>query len=192
MESAVQQIKLAMANSLSMNQQLRNEAQEFITKQCEPIPQYQQVLLHIISSYNSQTAQSTQNDQMMQYQAILFMKNSLTRLLQMHRNRKRYTRGNLAPSSGMSLSNTLNNLQGMPQAINQQHQLTSEFLEDLKAKILALIQNPDDCILGENAYNQLTLVACIFVKQDFPSNWPQLNQWLLTTFDQLFANINSL
>jgi hypothetical protein len=37
-------------------------------------------------------------------------------------------------------------------------------LEDLKAKILVLIQNPDDCIMGENAYNQLTLVACIFVK----------------------------
>lgn len=62
----------------------------------------------------------------------------------------------------------------------------------MKAKILALIQNPDDCILGENAYNQLTLVACIFVKQDFPSSWPQLNQWLLQTFDDLFNNINSL
>ena len=56
--------------------------------------------------------------------------------------------------------------------MNQQHQLTPEFLEDLKAKVLALVQNPDDCILGENAYSQLTLVACIFVKQDFPSNWP--------------------
>jgi hypothetical protein len=67
---------------------------------------------------------------------------------------------------------SFNNLQGLPTAINQQHQLTPEFLEDLKEKILALIQNPDECILGENAYNQLTLVACIFVKQDFPSNWP--------------------
>ena len=55
-----------------------------------------------------------------------------------------------------------------------------------------MIQNPDDCILCENAYNQLTLVACIFVKQDFPSSWPQLNQWLLSTFDDLFNNINSL
>jgi len=41
----------------------------------------------------------------------------------------------------------------MPKAINQQHQLSNEFLEDLKAKILELIQNPDECILGENAYN---------------------------------------
>jgi len=30
------------------------------------------------------------------------------------------------------------------------------------------------------------------VQQDFPSQWPQLNQWLLTTFQELFANINSL
>ena len=65
MEQAVEQIKMAMANSLSLNEQLRNEAQEFLTKQCEPVPQYQQVLLHIVASYNRQTAQSTQNDQMM-------------------------------------------------------------------------------------------------------------------------------
>jgi hypothetical protein len=38
MEQAVEQIKVAMANSLSLNQQLRNEAQEFLTKQCEPVP----------------------------------------------------------------------------------------------------------------------------------------------------------
>ena len=35
-------------------------------------------------------------------------------------------------------------------------------------------------------------MACIFVKQDFPSSWPQLNQWLLQTFDDLFNNLNSL
>ena len=38
MDQAVEQIKLAMANSLSMNEQLRNQAQEFLTKQCEPVP----------------------------------------------------------------------------------------------------------------------------------------------------------
>jgi len=32
MESAAQQIKQAMANSLSMNQALRSEAQDFLTK----------------------------------------------------------------------------------------------------------------------------------------------------------------
>jgi|APGre2960657423_1045063.scaffolds.fasta_scaffold952956_1 hypothetical protein len=41
MEQAAEQIKLAMANSLSMNETLRNEAQEFLTKHCEPVPQYQ-------------------------------------------------------------------------------------------------------------------------------------------------------
>jgi hypothetical protein len=38
MEQAAEQIKLAMANSLSMNETLRNEAQEFLTKHCEPVP----------------------------------------------------------------------------------------------------------------------------------------------------------
>jgi hypothetical protein len=38
METAAQQIKQAMINSLSMNQNLRSEAQEFLTKQCEPVP----------------------------------------------------------------------------------------------------------------------------------------------------------
>jgi len=32
MEQAVEQIKMAMANSLSLNEQLRHEAQEFLTK----------------------------------------------------------------------------------------------------------------------------------------------------------------
>jgi hypothetical protein len=67
MESAAQQIKQAMANSLSLNQALRSEAQEFLTKQCEPVPQYQQVLLHIIMSYNRQAAQYTEQDQLLQY-----------------------------------------------------------------------------------------------------------------------------
>lgn len=119
------------------------------------------------------------------------MKNSLTKLLQMHRNMKRYMRTINTQAKG-TLSTTLHNLQGLPQAMNQQQQLSSEFLEDIKAKVLALIQNPDECILCENSYTQLTLVACIFVKQDFPSNWPQLNNWLLQTFESLFTNINSL
>jgi len=92
----------------------------------------------------------------MQYQAILFMKNSLTRLLSMHRKQKRYTR--LGPpgkvlSGQSSVQQTLSSLEGLPPAVNQQSQLTPEFKEDLKGKILALIQNPDECILGENAYN---------------------------------------
>lgn len=40
MEDAAFKIKMAMANSLSLNEQLRNEAQDFLTKQCEPVPQY--------------------------------------------------------------------------------------------------------------------------------------------------------
>ena len=86
------------------------------------------------------------------------MKNSLTRLLQMHRNRKRFSRVThsqlTSSASGLNnnLSSTLTNLSGLPKAINQQHQLSAEFLEDLKYKILELIQNPDECILGDNAY----------------------------------------
>ena len=77
-------------------------------------------------------------------------------------------------------------LPGLPSPWNDRHQLTPAFQEELKAKLLALIQSPDDCILSDNAYSQLTLVACIFVKQDFPAQWPQMNHYLLSTFESLF------
>jgi len=35
----------------------------------------------------------------------------------------------------------------------------------------------------EKSYEQLTLVAAIFVNYDFPGNWTQLNLWLLQMFD---------
>jgi len=38
----------------------------------------------------------------------------------------------------------------------------------------------------EKSYEQLTLVAGIFVHYDFPANWTELNQWLLTMFDALY------
>jgi len=95
------------------------------------------------------------------------MKNSLTRLLQAARNRRVF-RANQGPA------------------------LTEELREQIKAKILELLQNPDNVILGKNSYEQLTLVACIFVKYDFPAKWMQLNTWLLQTYDHLFQNINNL
>ena len=44
----------------------------------------------------------------------------------------------------------------------------------------------------EKSYEQLTLVASILVHYDFPANWPQLNQWLLATFDELYASLPTL
>jgi hypothetical protein len=38
----------------------------------------------------------------------------------------------------------------------------------------------------------LTLVACIFVKYDFPAKWMQLNAWLIKTFDDIFNNLHNL
>ena len=58
MEQAAEQIKVAMQNSVSLNEQMRKEASDFLTKRCEPAPHYQLVLLHIISSYSRQSAQS--------------------------------------------------------------------------------------------------------------------------------------
>ena len=55
--------------------------------------------------------------------------------------------------------------------------------EKIKARLIELIQSPDDIILGQNSFEQLTLVACLFVKYDFPAKWLQLNQWLLMMFD---------
>ena len=92
------------------------------------------------------------------------MKNSLTRLLQLHR-AKRYSKAlqNQASTEQQFM------LPGLPSPWNDKNQLTPAFQEELKAKLLALIQSPDDCILSDNAFSQLTLVACIFVKQDFPA-----------------------
>jgi hypothetical protein len=47
-------------------------------------------------------------------------------------------------------------------------------------------------ILTDKSYEQLTLVAAIFVTYDFPANWTQLNAWLLQSFDQLFQNLGQL
>jgi hypothetical protein len=44
----------------------------------------------------------------------------------------------------------------------------------------------------EKSYEQLTLVAGIFVHYDFPANWTELNQWLLTMFDALYQSLNTL
>ena len=82
---------------------------------------------------------------MLQYQAIMFMKNSLNRLFQANRNKKIFK-------------------QNGPQ-------LTDQLKEEIKAQLLHLIQNPDGIILMEKSYEQLTLVAAIFVNYDFPGNW---------------------
>jgi hypothetical protein len=55
----------------------------------------------------------------------------------------------------------------------------------IKEQILVLIQDNNSTILTDKSYEQLTLVAAIFIKFDFPAQWPQLNQWLLKTFEQL-------
>ena len=101
MEQSINEIKNALVNSLSLDAGLRDQAQNFLIKQCEPDPNFQTALLHIIKSYSTQVtvldsgaqypgsgqqslpAERTpsQEDIQIQYQAILCMKNSLTRLL---------------------------------------------------------------------------------------------------------------
>ena len=44
----------------------------------------------------------------------------------------------------------------------------------------------------EKSYEQLTLVAGILVHYDYPASWPQLNTWLMQTFDQLFLSLPTL
>ncbi len=55
--------------------------------------------------------------------------------------------------------------------------------------MLQLIQQPDLLIHGQNCFDQLTLIVCLFAKYDFPAKWPQLNQFGLATFEQLFQNL---
>jgi len=59
-----------------MDNQKRKEATDFLLTQCEPDPQFQLALLHIIKQSAGNAQKST-----IQYQAILCMKNSLKRLL---------------------------------------------------------------------------------------------------------------
>lgn len=71
-------------------------------------------------------------------------------------------------------------------------QFTEALKEQVKQQLLDLLQAPDGLIHTEKAYEQLTLVAAILVHYDFPANWPQLNQWLLSTFDKLYQSLGSL
>ena len=90
-----EQIKLALINSLSMNEQLRTQSLEFLTTQCEPNPELELSLLNIIANNYTlpgppptTTTDPTQQQHLLQYQAIMFMKNSLNRLFQANRNKK--------------------------------------------------------------------------------------------------------
>ena len=59
MEQAIEQIKTALINSLSMDQNLRDQANLFLIKQCEPDPQFQIALLHIIKSFSTVVSPNT-------------------------------------------------------------------------------------------------------------------------------------
>ena len=50
-QTSIEQIKQALKNSLSLDQTLREQANHFLIKQCEPNPTFQLALLHIIKSY---------------------------------------------------------------------------------------------------------------------------------------------
>lgn len=50
--AVINQIKLALANSLSLDSTLRDEALKFLIDECEPDPNFQLALLHIIKSYS--------------------------------------------------------------------------------------------------------------------------------------------
>ena len=76
-------------------------------------------------------------------------------------------------SSGSSSSKTVTFAAG---AANQRKgPLSDELKTQIKAQLLAMIDNPDNVILSKNCYEQLTLVVTIFVKYDFPVAWPQMN-----------------
>ena len=55
-----------------------------------------------------------------------------------------------------------------------------------------MIDNPENVILSQACYDQLTLIVTIFVKYDFPVAWPQMNQWLIKSLDTLHQNMQNL
>jgi hypothetical protein len=51
-DAIILRIKQALANSLSLDANLRDEAMHFLIEECEPDPNFQLVLLQIIKSYS--------------------------------------------------------------------------------------------------------------------------------------------
>jgi hypothetical protein len=149
----IAQIKLALTNSLSTENAARDQAQKFLMQECEPNPAFQFALLKVI--------QAPEGDSTLQYQAILCMKNSLTRLLQQHRTRSRRIVG-VQATAGKTVS-----FQGQP--ASQAVTISDEMRAQLKDTLLMLIQDPDPVILTKNSYDQLALVVAIFIKYDFPA-----------------------
>jgi hypothetical protein len=50
--------------------------------------------------------------------------------------------------------------------------MSEELRETIKAELLKLLQFPENIIHGQNSYEQLILIACLFVRFDFPAKWP--------------------
>lgn len=105
------------------------------------------------------------------------MKNSLTRLLSQHRSRSRRV-VSTGPTPGVKQVG----FTGIAQP-NQQTSLNDEMRASIKEHLLALVEDSNHVILTESSYEQLTLVVAIFIKYDFPAQWPQFSQWLLKAFD---------
>jgi hypothetical protein len=54
----IENIKFALVNSISYNEALRKQALDFLTNQCEPIPEFQITLLQIIAREHAVTGAS--------------------------------------------------------------------------------------------------------------------------------------
>ena len=92
-----EKIKIALFNSLSMDEMLRKQSFEFLNTQFEHNPELQLSLISIITQnytlHESPPAFFADHSQkcLMQYQAIIFMKNSLSRLLKGKRNKVHFS-----------------------------------------------------------------------------------------------------
>ena len=138
------------------------------------------------------------------------MKNSLTRLLTQNRSRsfgmanraaQAQAKQQTAASAGGIISEGSQRAGIKPPrqvsfaasaANRNQGPLTDELRNQIKAQLLAMIDNPENIILSKSCYDQLTLVVTIFVKYDFPVAWPQMNQWLIKSLDTLHTNMQNL
>ena len=138
------------------------------------------------------------------------MKNSLTRLLTQNRSRsfgmanraaQAQAKQQTAASAGGIISEGTQRAGIKPPrqvsfaasaANRNQGPLTDELRNQIKAQLLAMIDNPENIILSKSCYDQLTLVVTIFVKYDFPVAWPQMNQWLIKSLDTLHTNMQNL
>lgn len=64
---------------------------------------------------------------------------------------------------------------GQNQQAQRRQVISDELRLQIKSELLQIVANPENIILSPKHYEELTLVVTLFIKYDFPANWPEMN-----------------